>query len=32
MCMGMRQYSYTGALVALVQSLDDETFLGDEID
>lgn len=32
MCMGMRQYSYTGALMALVQSLDDETFLGGEID
>lgn len=28
MCMGMRQYSYTGALLAMVQSLDDQTFLG----
>ena len=28
MCMGMRQYSYTGALLAMVQSLDDDTFLG----
>ncbi|MEM8824084.1 MAG: type II 3-dehydroquinate dehydratase [Pseudomonadota bacterium] len=31
MCMGMRQYSYSGALMALVQSLDDDTFLGAEI-
>ena len=31
MCMGMRQYSYSGALLALVQSLDDDTFLGGEI-
>lgn len=30
MCMGMRQYSYTGALLAMVQSLDDQTFLGSE--
>lgn len=28
MMMGMRQYSYTGALLGLVQSLDDESFLG----
>ena len=28
MCMGMRQYSYTGALLAMVQALDDDTFLG----
>lgn len=28
MCMGLRQYSYTGALLSLVQSLDDSTFLG----
>ena len=27
-CMGMRQYSYAGALFALVLALDDETFLG----
>lgn len=26
--MGLRQYSYAGALIALVLSLDDETFLG----
>lgn len=32
MCMGMRQYSYTGALMAMVQSLDDQTFLGGEIE
>lgn len=32
MCMGMRQYSYTGAMMALVQSLDDKTFLGAEVD
>lgn len=31
MCMGMRQYSYTGALLSMVQALDDETFLGAEI-
>lgn len=30
MCMGMRQYSYSGAMMALVQSLDDTTFLGSE--
>lgn len=28
MCMGMREYSYLGALTALVLALDDETFLG----
>lgn len=28
MCMGMRQYSYIGALTALVHGLDDENFLG----
>ncbi|QEC50852.1 3-dehydroquinate dehydratase [Baekduia soli] len=28
MVMGMRQYSYLGALLALTLSLDDETFLG----
>ncbi len=28
MCMGMRQYSYIGALTALVLSLDDDGFLG----
>jgi 3-dehydroquinate dehydratase-2 len=28
MCMGMRQYSYIGALTALVMSLDDPSFLG----
>ena len=28
LCMGLRQYSYTGALTALVFSLDDDTFLG----
>ncbi|WP_226781156.1 type II 3-dehydroquinate dehydratase [Oceaniglobus trochenteri] len=28
MCMGMRQYSYSGALLAMVQALDDATFLG----
>ncbi|MEJ8846146.1 type II 3-dehydroquinate dehydratase [Variovorax rhizosphaerae] len=28
MCMGMRQYSYIGALTALVLALDDEGFLG----
>jgi 3-dehydroquinate dehydratase II len=28
MCMGMRQYSYIGALTALVHGLDDEDFLG----
>ncbi len=27
MCMGMRQYSYAGALVALIHGLDDENFL-----
>ncbi|RVT86651.1 3-dehydroquinate dehydratase [Rhodobacteraceae bacterium CCMM004] len=32
MCMGMRQYSYTGAILAMCQALDDETFLGGEID
>lgn len=28
LCMGMRQYSYIGALTALTYSLDDSTFLG----
>lgn len=28
LCMGMRQYSYAGALTALTLALDDETFLG----
>jgi 3-dehydroquinate dehydratase-2 len=28
LCMGLRQYSYIGALTALVLSLDDEEFLG----
>jgi 3-dehydroquinate dehydratase-2 len=28
LCMGLRQYSYIGALTALVLSLDDEDFLG----
>ncbi|MEU1984591.1 type II 3-dehydroquinate dehydratase [Nocardia sp. NPDC019395] len=28
MCMGLRQYSYIGALTALVLSLDDASFLG----
>lgn len=28
MCMGMRQYSYIGALTALVLALDDDGFLG----
>ncbi len=28
LCMGMRQYSYAGALTALILSLDDPTFLG----
>ncbi|MDQ8030833.1 MAG: type II 3-dehydroquinate dehydratase [Bordetella sp.] len=28
MCMGMRHYSYLGALVSLVAALDDEAFLG----
>jgi len=28
LCMGMRQYSYIGALTALTLSLDDPTFLG----
>jgi 3-dehydroquinate dehydratase II len=28
LCMGLRQYSYTGGLTALVQALDDPTFLG----
>ena len=28
MCMGMRQYSYIGALTAMVLALDDEDFLG----
>jgi 3-dehydroquinate dehydratase-2 len=28
LCMGMRQYSYIGALTALVLALDDEDFLG----
>jgi hypothetical protein len=26
--MGMRQYSYSAALLAMVQALDDDTFLG----
>ncbi|WP_299790407.1 type II 3-dehydroquinate dehydratase [uncultured Marivita sp.] len=30
MCMGMRQYSYTGAILAMTQALDDTTFLGGE--
>lgn len=30
LCMGMRQYSYTGALTAMVLALDDEDFLGAE--
>lgn len=30
MMMGLRQYSYTSALLGLVLSLDDETFLGQE--
>lgn len=29
MCMGLRQYSYIGALVGLVMALDDSSFLGD---
>jgi 3-dehydroquinate dehydratase-2 len=28
LCMGMRQYSYTAALLAMTQALDDDTFLG----
>ncbi|MEM8782311.1 MAG: type II 3-dehydroquinate dehydratase [Planctomycetota bacterium] len=28
LCMGLRQYSYSAALLGLVQALDDETFLG----
>jgi 3-dehydroquinate dehydratase-2 len=32
MCMGMRQYSYIGALVSLVLGLDDEDFLGSHHD
>lgn len=28
MCMGLRQYSYSAALLAIVQALDDPTFLG----
>ncbi len=28
MCMGLRHYSYAGALTALVHALDDEDFLG----
>lgn len=29
MCMGLRQYSYLGALLALTLSLDDKAFLGE---
>ena len=32
LCMGMRHYSYSAALLAMVQSLDDETFLGAGLD
>lgn len=31
LCMGLRQYSYTAALVGLVMALDDEGFLGAEL-
>lgn len=31
-CMGMRQYSYIGALTAMVMGLDDEDFLGATLD
>ena len=30
LCMGLRQYSYVGALTALTLSLDDAEFLGAE--
>jgi hypothetical protein len=29
--MGMREYSYSAALLALVMALDDESFLGAEL-
>lgn len=31
MCMGMRHYSYAGALVALTMALDDSDFLGEHL-
>jgi 3-dehydroquinate dehydratase II len=31
MCMGLRQYSYSAALLAMVQALDDPTFLGADL-
>jgi len=31
LCMGMRQYSYVAALLALTMALDDKTFLGDSL-